>query len=270
MENEKFKLQRTLLVVSFVCNNRCKLCGVLSPYYEKPPHFTAEELCRTVSLYFNTVSYVEKFTLSGGEPFLHPELASVVRHLRKYEHQFGKLEIITNGKLMMKSELERELVQLKKGQLLIDDYGINTKQCRKLEEQAKAAGIEVNYRIYYGKNAHMGGWFDMGDFSKRDRSAEETENVFRECGVTKKNHFGLFVVGTKGYVCFRSWRTMDTGLVSKEDCQDEYIDFASEESVEEKRKKIKGMQDREKAYGACYFCWGQGQGLRRYPAGEQI
>ena len=154
--------------------------------------------------------------------------------------------------------------------MLFDFYVIIKKLCRKLEEQAKAAGIEVNYRIYYGKNAHMGGWFDMGDFSKRDRSAEETENVFRECGVTKKNHFGLFVVGTKGYVCFRSWRTMDTGLVSKEDCQDEYIDFASEESVEEKRKKIKGMQDREKAYGACYFCWGQGQGLRRYPAGEQI
>lgn len=265
-----FRLHRTLLVVSFVCNNRCKLCGVLSPYYEEPPHFTAEEICQTISSYFSVVTYVDKFTLSGGEPLLYPEIAEIVRYIKKYETQFGKLEIITNGKLLMKPELEKELAGLKKTQLLIDDYGINSEQCCKLEEQAKQAGIAVNYRIYYGENAHMGGWFDMGDFSKRDRMAEETETVFRQCGMIKENHFGLFIVGTEGHICFRSWRAMNIGIVDKVAHRDEYIDFASEESTEEKIKRIKGMQEKKKAYGACYFCWGQGKDRPRYPAGEQI
>ena len=167
---KNFRLKRTLLVVSFVCNNRCKLCGVLSPYYEKPPHFTAEEIQKTISSYFDVVSYVEKFTLSGGEPLLHPELAKIIGYMKKYRSQFGKLEVITNGKLLMKPELERELVELENVQLLIDDYGINSEQCRMLEAQAKKTGKIISDCLLLGQKGIFA--FDHGEQWIRGLSRE--------------------------------------------------------------------------------------------------
>lgn len=266
---KEFSLERSLLVVSFRCNNRCKYCGVLSPFYEKPPHFSAEELKRVIKSYFEVVTYVDKFTISGGEPLLHPELAEIVGYLKGYKNQYGKIEIITNGRLLMNQTLAETIKGIEDIVFLIDDYGINSEQCRILENQIKENGNSSVYRIYYGEQSHMGGWFDMGDFSKRDRSKEKTEEVFRECPMGNK-HFGLFIVGGEGHVCFRSWRAMNINCVKKEECEDEFVDFLSNASIEEKREKIKRMQDRTDAFGACYFCWGQGKGIPRVPAGEQI
>lgn len=267
---EKFILNRSLLVVSFVCNNKCKLCGVLSPFYDKPPHFKAKELCKTIDSYFSVVDHVNKFTLSGGEPMIHPEIDYIVKHIKKYESQYNKLEIITNGKVLMNEKLVDELTGFKKAELLIDDYGINSESCKELSKQAESIGISVNYRIYYGKNSHLGGWFDMGDFSKRDRSEGETEEVFKLCGMMKEKAFGLFIVGGEGHVCFRSWRTMDLGIVDKYSHADEFVDFNSDEDIEVKRERINGIRCREIAFQACSYCWGQGDNLPRYPAGEQI
>ena len=265
----EFKQNRSLLVVSFRCNNRCKLCGVLAPYYETPLHFSGEELCKVVQAYFEVVTYVDKFTLSGGEPLLHPELAQVVEYLKSYESQFGKLEIITNGKLLMNPELADVLRGKANVQFLIDDYGINSEQCRALEKQVKENGNSAVYRIYYGEQSHMGGWFDMGDFAIRNRPEQETQTVFRECPVNNV-HFGLFIVGGEGHVCFRAWRTMDMGIVEREKHKDEFVDFLSKEPLEIKRQKIQMMQNRINAYGACYYCWGQGKDIPRVPAGEQL
>ncbi len=270
MSSSKLVLHRSLLVVSFVCNNRCKLCGVLSPYYKRPEHFSAKELCTTIKAYFEVVSYVEKFTLSGGEPLLHSELGQVVKYIKQYKNQFGKLEIITNGKLMMGKELLEELSGFDKAELLIDDYGINSDKCRELEKQALENAISVNYRIYYGENAHMGGWFDMGDFSKRDRTAEMTQDTYEKCGMRSKRHFGLFIVGSEGHICFRSRYVLNSGIEEKKDHMDEFVDFCSNQSVEEKQQIIEAMMNREYAYSACAYCWGQGEELQRYPAGDQL
>lgn len=270
MDSSNLILHRSLLVVSFICNNRCKLCGVLSPYYKNPEHFSAKKLNETIKQYFAVVSYVEKFTLSGGEPLIHPELAQVVEFIKKYEKQFGKLEIITNGKLMMKPELLKVLGGFDKAEILIDDYGINSNACRTLEKQALENKISVNYRIYYGKNTHMGGWFDMGDFSRRDRSQEMTQETYDKCGMKSKKHFGLFIVGSEGHICFRSRYVLNSGIEDKQKHRDEFVDFCNAESVEKKKQRIKKMMNRERSYSACAYCWGQGEGIPRYPAGEQI
>lgn len=270
MNNKKFELKRTLLIVSFICNNKCKLCGVLSPYYKKPLNFTLKELQGVIDAYFSVVDFVEKFTLSGGEPFLHQEIAEIVGYLKKYENQFGRLEIITNGKLLMTEELKKQLSAMKKSQILIDDYGINTQECQKLLKQAKSNEISVNYRVYFGEDMHMKGWFDTGKFEFRGRSYQEDEQIYKNCGMGNENHFGLFIVGGEGHVCFRSWRLMNLGLVDKTLYRDQYIDFMSGETQLQKRNKILAMVNREKAYRACSFCSGQGENSPRFPAGEQI
>ncbi|MEW6064001.1 MAG: radical SAM protein [Bacillota bacterium] len=70
--NDIIKCERTELTITHRCNLRCKLCGAYSPYYSPTPHWGYDDLAKSVIKYFEVVDYVEKFTLSGGEPLLHP------------------------------------------------------------------------------------------------------------------------------------------------------------------------------------------------------
>ena len=266
---ERFVLNRSLLITTFRCNNRCEKCGVMSPYYDKPPHYSLMRLSKILKQYFQTVDYVEKFTLSGGEPFLHPELAELVLKISKYVEQFGKLQIITNGRQSMPDDLVNALKQLEKSELLIDDYGINTDACRILERQAKENDIAVNYRIYKGEAAHKGGWVDSGSFSKRNRTMDETIRVFEDCPAPK-DFFGLFIVDGVASVCFRSWYLLKMKNMPNVVQSDQYVDLMEDISIEEKRQRIQKMLYRREPYGACGYCSGQGSLAPRIPAGMQI
>lgn len=91
------KCDRTELTITHRCTLKCKLCGAYSPYYLPTPHWTFDKLKIYIDSYFNIVDYVEKFTISGGEPLLHPELSQIIEYMHKFSNQFNILEIITNG-----------------------------------------------------------------------------------------------------------------------------------------------------------------------------
>lgn len=88
--NEIIKLSNTTLVVTFRCNLKCKL------YYSNPkPHWSLSQLKLYTDKYFEIVDYVEKMTISGGEPLLHPDLGKLVEYLctygdRIHEDDLGK------------------------------------------------------------------------------------------------------------------------------------------------------------------------------------
>ena len=82
---DKMKCERTELTITHRCTLKCKLCGAYSPYYSPTPHWRGEELQSYVDKYFEVVDSVEKMTISGGEPFLHPDLPELVKYLNKYK-----------------------------------------------------------------------------------------------------------------------------------------------------------------------------------------
>ena len=108
-------------------NNNClqsQLCAASSPYRAGEAGFSLEENKNVLDKFFQTVDYVKKFSIGGGEPLLWTSFPDFLKYLHKYSAQFGKLEIITNGTLVPKVEL-LEAAKLFGDQVffLIDHYG---------------------------------------------------------------------------------------------------------------------------------------------------
>jgi radical S-adenosyl methionine domain-containing protein 2 len=72
------------------CNLHCAYCYGRFP--ARPPHLPASEWCRILDLI--AAEGVRRVTFSGGEPTLHPGLASMLEHARRASLQTS---IITNG-----------------------------------------------------------------------------------------------------------------------------------------------------------------------------
>ena len=112
--NEIIKLSNTTLVVTFRCNLKCKLCAVSAPYYKEPPHYSVELLKKSIDRYFEAVDHVDKFTVNGGEPLVHPQIAEIMDYALKYIDRMDMLEIITNGSIAPSKELAQVLQKSEK------------------------------------------------------------------------------------------------------------------------------------------------------------
>jgi organic radical activating enzyme len=261
-------LTNTTLVVTFRCNLKCKLCAVSAPYYDVPPHYSYDNLTESVRRYFEAVDYVDKFTINGGEPMLHPQLPEIMDFIINYIDRIGTLEIITNGAVAPSKQLVESLTHSSKIDILIDNYG--PELSKKVPEIVKAfddAGIRYRLRKYYGEDAHLGGWVNLLDLKKKDRTAEETEAVYQRCAYPGPFH--CFVIfDQKAYICGVYKRCETLGIIP--DKPGEYVDFSSDAiPKEKKRKQIREFYNR-KYFSACEFCSGFCDDSKRYAPAEQL
>lgn len=67
--NKRVELYHSGLTITQKCTLKCKLCAGYSPYYNPQPHYSINRLSEILRRYFSIVDYVEKFTITGGEPF---------------------------------------------------------------------------------------------------------------------------------------------------------------------------------------------------------
>lgn len=80
------------------CNLKCKACLNFTPYMEKFEERSFEQLKNDVDLFFDCVDYIDLFHVSGGEPFLYPHLAKLMRYIaQNYGEKINSLETTTNG-----------------------------------------------------------------------------------------------------------------------------------------------------------------------------
>lgn len=139
------KCERTELTITHRCTLKCKLCGAYSPYYSNPkPHWSLSQLKLYTDKYFEIVDYVEKMTISGGEPLLHPDLGKLVEYLCTYGDRIGLLEFITNGTMIPKTDVIYAMQKFGKVKVIIDNYGPELST-----EVPQIEKILDNYGIYY-------------------------------------------------------------------------------------------------------------------------
>lgn len=264
---DKMKCERTELTITHRCTLKCKLCGAYSPYYSPIPHWSLEELQSYVDKYFEVVDSVEKMTISGGEPFLHTDLPELIKYLNKYKDRIGLLEFITNGTLVPKNELIREMYDFGNVKVIIDNYGpeLSTK-VTEIEKAFNRYNIFFETRKYYGKDTYYDGWLDMSNLKERERNKEQTREIYHKCIFSQKFQRYL-LVGGKLYLCATARRCESLGLLKDNaDCVD-LMDVAM--SVEQKKEKIKLFFDRE-YFEACKFCDGFVDTYKRYKPAEQL
>jgi len=90
--------------VTNVCNYHCSIC----PYRNsprKPAYFATEsEILRI----FSVGNSIQSVTLSGGEPFLHPEISSIINLLIKRK---VSITVLTNASLIAKHREIKEIIE---------------------------------------------------------------------------------------------------------------------------------------------------------------
>lgn len=263
-------MERVNILVTSACTLNCKLCGSYSPYTE-PKHYPIEKMEQAVAQLFTIVTHTKKFTITGGEPFLHPKLHLLLDTLSTYKNQIDVLEVITNSTLIPSQDFLTAAKNFgEKLYVLMDNYGphLSTK-VRELDSLLNIWQIPHLVRGYNENDAYCGGWVDYGpSLRKKNESQEEMESLFAKCAQPQKLKF-IFAIADDGimYPDTQYQKCKELGLI---DNYDEYIDlFDKSLSVEEQRQKIRHLYHVKKL-SACAYCNGMCDDSTRVIPAEQL
>ncbi len=84
---KKYTPKDATIAVTYFCNSRCRMCNI---WQDKNPRSLKKED------FYNLSPDLRYINLSGGEPFLHPELPEIVRIINKVSPK-AKIIISSNG-----------------------------------------------------------------------------------------------------------------------------------------------------------------------------
>lgn len=87
------------------CPNKCKFCSSKSSK-EKKTIITLEQFKKTIN-HFITQGGIEEISISGGEPFLHPELFDMI----KFSKDKGIRTVIFTSGIKKSSEMPEEMIE---------------------------------------------------------------------------------------------------------------------------------------------------------------
>ncbi|PHJ37345.1 hypothetical protein P378_16740 [Desulforamulus profundi] len=266
MEDTSNKMNLTALITS-KCTLKCKLCATYAPIHPSPCHYPYEQITRGVERFFNSIDHVRLFTISGGEPLLHPQLPEMVDFFAAYINQIELFEIITNGTVVPGERLLQSLRFSDKVDIMVDDYGpeLSTK-VPQIVDAFKKYGIKHRVRKYYGEDAHYGGWLDISDFSDKQRTEKENEELFARCMYTTtfKNH--IFIINGTAHMCYINKQLLD--FVS--DDPSEYVDLMDDTlSATDIKAQLISLRNRRRL-SVCSYCNGFCVDAERYTPAEQL
>lgn len=115
-------LDYTEMFITSFCNLKCKYCSASIPYYLNKYHVDLDLILRQEAAYLEAIDGVDTFRILGGEPFLHPQLAQIMKPLID-SPKVNKLRLVTNGAIVPKDPAVLELLKNPKVTLDISNYG---------------------------------------------------------------------------------------------------------------------------------------------------
>lgn len=180
---EAFQMERATIEITYDCTLKCRLCSNYSPYVPLDLRRYPLQVCtKAIDKFFQIITYVGIFTISGGEPLLHPNLFELLEHLQNYSLNIGEVQVVTNGTLVPSQKILEPLKQWgQKAFLIVDNYGaeLSTK-IKEIDMLLANENIRHTIRNYTISDPHCGGWVDFGPLTKQtQRSLELAENCLR-------------------------------------------------------------------------------------------
>lgn len=292
MKHKEIAIGTSALLLTFRCNLRCKLCCTATPYMapDKQVDFPLERLEAVLAQYFKVVKFIRKLSFGGGEPTLHRQLPELIEYTMQFRDQFEVFEIITNGAAVPRKEV-LDMAEKYKDNIffMIDNYGENvSRNAQKVSEEFTKRGIRHTIRCYHGKEAHAGGWVDLGDYTHK-HNREEASALMSVCtSGKKKDHTGVieggifenvdendiffvpYAANTNGLIhkCARAYSTLQAGMV--EQTPENFVNIMDEsKTIDEIRQEIVNMFTAD-YYPPCEFCNGFDSTSKRYEPAEQL
>ena len=196
------------LVLTSVCNLKCKGCSNLMHMYEKPAGVDIQTLKGSVDKLLSVSGRISLVKLIGGEPFVYKQLPDIVNYIQDNK-KIKRIEVITNGSIVPKDEILKCLKH-KKITVMISNYpDINNSV---FIDALKKENIKY-------KLVCFDSWLDYGDMQKRNYDINILTRSFRVCSASecKSLYNGLF------FNCPRAAHGNYLGLVKND--ESDYIDI---------------------------------------------
>lgn len=179
------------MIVTERCSLNCADCNNLIPHIRDRRDYGAGALLEQMSRLMGGIDSLVVGSVIGGEPFLYPELAGLIRGLRRHD-RIERLELVTNGTLIPRAELVDVLAR-NQVHVVISDYGPLSPVLRELRKIFEAGGVSHDV-------AAFNDWYDMGNLAKRGRNDADLGITFTNC----KFKYCPTLLGGKLYRCSRS------------------------------------------------------------------
>lgn len=265
---EELNLGRTVLCVTQRCTLKCKLCLAFIPYYEAPMDMKLKEAESVLKEYFGLIHSVGVFTVTGGEPLMNKDLASIMELVYSYLPQIRKsVDFVTNGTLEIPEKIldifEKNAAHTK---VVLSDYGCLSTKIKEIEEKLKERNIPYRISNFHGDDLYFDGWIDFTDHSKKIFTLEERDRHSQQC----IHSVGKYFLINEGelHSCSRSYWRMREGIIPKN--KEEYVPLLDQNiSKEEKRKSLIHMLN-QKSSTSCAHCVGLKNDVPRHYPAEQL
>lgn len=141
----KCVLSKIDTVITSRCTLKCKNCNIFIGHVPTPYDIDIVRLKSNFDIFFKNVDYVYEYTLLGGEPFLHKDIAEIISYLGgRYGDRIGQINLISNGTIIPNNEVIA-LLKMFHVTVHVSDYTCSVDYKRKLDklqERLVLSGIE--------------------------------------------------------------------------------------------------------------------------------
>ena len=178
---ETSKIEGLGVIMGQICTLKCIHCN------ESLPHFTCssgfekrEDILSDLQLLTEACGVIGHVELVGGEPFLHPDLANILKGI--LELNIGFIQIFTNGTVVPNDE-SLGVMANKRIAVYISNYErvlSNKLKSNRDLLQEKFEQYGVVYELGRSKS-----WMDFSSFEEIDESDEEWKEQYESCGMNK-------------------------------------------------------------------------------------
>lgn len=224
--HDKLYFSSISYLLTTICNLNCRGCLNFTAANQNKRHYGLEELKENVDAFFSKVDYVDKFHMSGGEPFSYPHFEAILEYIGEtYGHKIRDIFTATNGTIIPRESL---CTMLKKYNVFveIDDY--RTSLSAKLQKNdliiAKFNELDIRY-----SDRGADHWINLDPESQDNSQLDDTElGIWYD---TCSNPFAS-IHNCRLYSCNYDDYAKEAKIVDKSNNDDDSIDLRS--SVDKK------------------------------------
>lgn len=178
--NKAFLNTNTIMITE-LCSLKCKDCSLLIPYIKSPTHRNLSVLKKDIDLYFSKIDFTYRWTLTGGEPLLYPNLKEIIEYVGiNYSEQIGTFQLFTNGTVLPPQDI-LDVLKKYKVSVTISDY---SDQLARIENKiSQFENYLKNYNIRYIRQNSADKWVDYGfaHVNRTDHSEADMIKFFDYC-----------------------------------------------------------------------------------------
>lgn len=260
--SEDVYINQLCLSITSRCTLRCKYCSAYVPYTKNHKDLPIESVISDLKLLFDAIHFIDSINILGGEPFLYPQLGTLLKFLHEIP-LFRAAPLITNGTLIPSEDVLQLLEEDKRFVVRFSHYGALSTKLEEFVELCKKRDISyeiVNY-AYWNPLPKIG-------------PTASSENMLKRRFLNCTSSTQLPLVNGKLFCCCTLSSMHLQHLDAIPDNPNDYVDLRKSHSATELREAIKCYLNRFRSgeyLSACAYCTGvhSSQFENKIPVAEQ-